>query len=429
MLCFAESVPRAASTYLEERDLGEMTWHNFLVVVLPCRLTSLTSERKERNMSGHVSIVLQVGSSPRFFLFLSLRTNKPAISHHVFLRHLMSHFAARSFSAEVGNHPMRPMLSTTRAIGSKTPWHAGQKRHVAHACCQSVRWLCDRALVCVYKTRASGEICCCFHPAFGSSVQVVSLPRRSARLAARSQQSGYFQQSSQPMAIDLTDTECNSDVISENPAALDDVDLLTVPSCFVCQGLFAASGGSSRCTLQCCDLPVHLQCITDFLDQPSQSMFCPACNAQSPFSMDCLHFQHLCCVHHVEVPAGECMICSSPSFASSLCILLPSTHTPQVLGSISRLLRHRTSSPFCLASCGGLPRTPRHSHRLQRAPRELIAQLNSLGVVGPIFPSGSNSFASCRSFCSVQQPMLPMLSTAASSCLCLAQSHFVVVFP
>ena len=44
----------------------------------------------------------------------------------------------------------------------------------------------------------------------------------------------------------------------------------------------------------------------------------PACNSQSPSSLAFLHFQHLCCVRHVEAPAGECMICSSPqSFASS----------------------------------------------------------------------------------------------------------------
>ena len=43
------------------------------------------------------------------------------------------------------------------------------------------------------------------------------------------------------------------------------------------------------------------------------------CNSQSPSSLDFLHFQHLCCVHHMEAPAG--MICSSPqSFASSFSV-------------------------------------------------------------------------------------------------------------
>ena len=78
--------------------------------------------------------------------------------------------------------------------------------------------------------------------------------------------------------------------------ALSDVDLLPIPSCFVCNGHFAVSGPFSRCT-------VHLQCITDLVHQPSQSVICSTCNAQSPSSVDFLHFQHLCCIHHVEVPA------------------------------------------------------------------------------------------------------------------------------
>ena len=74
----------------------------------------------------------------------------------------------------------------------------------------------------------------------------------------------------------------------------------------------------SCCVLQCCPISIHLQCVTDLVHLPSQSVVCSACNSQSPSSLDFLHFQHLCCVRHVEAPAGECMICSSPeSFASS----------------------------------------------------------------------------------------------------------------
>ena len=56
--------------------------------------------------------------------------------------------------------------------------------------------------------------------------------------------------------------------------------------------------------------------MTDLVQESSLSAVCPVCNSQSPSSLDFLHFQHLCCVHHMEAPAG--MICSSPqSFASS----------------------------------------------------------------------------------------------------------------
>ena len=61
----------------------------------------------------------------------------------------------------------------------------------------------------------------------------------------------------------------------------------------------------------------HLLCITDLVHESFQSSICPVCNAQSPSSMDFLHFQHLCCIHHVEAPAGECMICSGPQSTAS----------------------------------------------------------------------------------------------------------------
>ena len=83
-------------------------------------------------------------------------------------------------------------------------------------------------------------------------------------------------------------------------------------------GHFTSSGPLSRCVLQCCPISVHLQCVTDLVHLPSQSVVCSSCNSQSPSSLDFLHYQHLCCVRHVEAPAGECMICSSlQSFASS----------------------------------------------------------------------------------------------------------------
>ena len=79
--------------------------------------------------------------------------------------------------------------------------------------------------------------------------------RRSARLAAQ-----RAVQQAQAVAIDLTDVENNSDAFSDDPVALSDVDLLSVPSCVVFEGHFADSVPFSRSLWHCCDIAVHLQC-------------------------------------------------------------------------------------------------------------------------------------------------------------------------
>ena len=146
--------------------------------------------------------------------------------------------------------------------------------------------------------------------------QVMSQPRRCARLAVRFVRASPLSQPPQPMAIDLTDTEPISDGLSDDPV-LSEVDVFPAPSCFVCDGHFTSSGPLSHCVLQCCPLSIHLQCVTDLVHLPSQSVVCPACNSQSPSSLEFLHFQHLCCVRNVEAPAGECMVCSSPQTHAS----------------------------------------------------------------------------------------------------------------
>ena len=70
----------------------------------------------------------------------------------------------------------------------------------------------------------------------------------------------------------------------------DDVPLPPAPSCFVCDGHLASSGPLSRCVLQCCSIPIHVQCVTDLVHESSQSVICPVCNAQSSSSADFLHF-------------------------------------------------------------------------------------------------------------------------------------------
>ena len=82
--CLACSVPRAFDRRfnLSRRARPEFPCCGASLSV--SSTTSLTSASKEHSMSGHVSIVLQVGLSPRFLLFLSLGTIEPSISQHVF---------------------------------------------------------------------------------------------------------------------------------------------------------------------------------------------------------------------------------------------------------------------------------------------------------------------------------------------------------
>ena len=171
------------------------------------------------------------------------------------------------------------------------------KRHVAHARYRRVLvifWI-ERWLACVRHGPVAISFFACA-PSLGL-LQVMSQPRRSARLAARFQQSA----SSLPVEIDLTDPDGFSDGMSEDLASFsDNVPLPPASSCFVCDGHFASSGPLSRCVLQCWSLSIHLQCVTDLVHESSQSVVCPACNSQSPSSLDFLHFQHVCCVHHVE---------------------------------------------------------------------------------------------------------------------------------
>ena len=183
----------------------------------------------------------------------------------------------------------------------------------------------------------------------------MSQPRCSARLSARFQSARSSPPSlpSQPMAIDLTDTEPISDGLSDDPVP-SEVDMFPAPSSFVCGGHFTCSGPLSRCVLQCCPISVHLQCVTDLVHLPSQTVVWPACNSQSPSSWDFIHFQHLCCVRHVEAPAGECMFFFlSPTPLPSVFPAAVNAFTTigwlgqSMLAATTALSAHRTSSP-CL---------------------------------------------------------------------------------
>ena len=114
------------------------------------------------------------------------------------------------------------------------------------------------------------------------------------------------------MAIDLTDVENNLGGFSDDPVALSDVDLLPFLLVSSVWGISPLLGLYFAVSCSVVTLPVDLQCIT-ICDLPRLQ--------RTVSSVDFLHFQHLCCVHHVEVPAGESMICSAPrSTASSFSV-------------------------------------------------------------------------------------------------------------
>ena len=149
---------------------------------------------------------------------------------------------------------------------------------------------------------------------------------------------------------------------------------------------FASSGPLSCEFLQCCSIPIHQQCITDLIHESSQSVICPACNAQSPSSVDFLHFQHLCCVHHVGAPAGECMICSDPQSTASSpsvpCCCRQRVHYECLPWSVHSCgdrcpSAHRTSSPSCLTL---LWRPPLNDVPIDFSASPANSSLNSLSV-------------------------------------------------
>ena len=145
------------------------------------------------------------------------------------------------------------------------------------------------------ETRTSCDFLLC-SPFCLTFLQVMSQPRRSARLAALPQQTSQV-----PVEIDLAfRTTCQRILLLFLMTSLFHLPLpaSSVTGTSPLLGLsLAASCSAAPFKPTCSASPtwcVHL---------PSQSVVCPACNAHSP-SFDCF-----CCIHHVEVPAGECMIC------------------------------------------------------------------------------------------------------------------------
>ena len=208
-----------------------------------------------------------------------------------------------------------PVVAPAVQAGAILAQASSLKRHVARARCRRIWFCCDRTLVCVCEK----DLLPFF--VFSLRLQVMSQPRRSARLAAR------FQSARSLPSDDL--------VLSE-------VVIFLAPSCFVCDGHFTSSGPLSRCVLQCCPLSIHLQCVTDLVHLLSQSVVCPACNSQSLSSLDFLHFQHLLVL--CSPRGGSCRREHDLCLSSDLCFflqsfLLSSTHSLRTFGSVRPCLR------------------------------------------------------------------------------------------
>ena len=232
--------------------------------------------------------------------------------------------------------------------GNKISSHFGSSHFSQTARCSRVvegfGSCCDRTLVCVCKTRTSSEIVAFLPFIFSLRFQVVSQPRRSARLAARFQSAR-----SSPPTLPSHGHGAISDGLSDDPV-LPEVEMFPAPSCFVCGGHFTSSGPLSRCVMQCCPISVHLQCVTDLVHLPSQSVVCPLCNSQSPSSLDFLHFQHLCCV-----PRGgssrrvhDHLLLLSVFPADVNAFTTSAWLGQSTLAETTALSAHKTSCPSCL---------------------------------------------------------------------------------
>ena len=87
-------------------------------------------------------------------------------------------------------------------------------------------------------------------------------------------------------------------------------------------------------------IPIHVQCITDFVHELSQSVICPSATPSPLLLWTSSTFQDLCSVHHVETPASEYMDLFPPSIHGIFfqCVLLPSAHPLRVSGLVSPFL-------------------------------------------------------------------------------------------
>ena len=182
------------------------------------------------------------------------------------------------------------------AMVSKTRWTTIAELNILQSCVRVVEgfWSAFGALVCVCETRAS-----CFFLLSSSSglVQVMSQPRRSARLAARFQQSGIlrFPSRSTSLVPTVFRTACRRTSLLSLTTSL-----FLLPLHISCVMGASPLLGLSRCVLQCCSLPPPLTVRDRLGPRVLQFVVCPTCNSQSPSLFSGFpHFQHLCCVHHV----------------------------------------------------------------------------------------------------------------------------------
>ena len=209
------------------------------------------------------------------------------------------------------------------------------KRHVAHARCRRglVLLLIDHWFACV----RHGPVVTAFFAHFPSG-QVMSQPRRSARLAARFARASPPSQPPQPMAIDLTDTEPISDGLSDDPV-LSEVDVFPAPSCFVCDGHFASSGPLLLLSLCLAMLPSFHSLAVCHRSGASAFSICrlPRLQFSVPFFLGLPPLPAL-----VLCPSsgGSCrrvhgLFISSDLRFFLLSSLLPSTHSLRMFGSVS----------------------------------------------------------------------------------------------
>ena len=216
------------------------------------------------------------------------------------------------------------------------------KRHVAHARCRRVLvvFAIGFWFTCVRHGPVARSV---LLPIFSLRFQVMSQPRRSAHLAARFQsaRSSPPSQPSQPMAIDLMDTEPLSDGLSDNLSSPRICPLPLPASSVTATSLLLVLSLVASCKVApfpstCSVSPIWCICLLNLWSAPLQ--------LSVSFLNGLLHFQHLCCGRHVEAPAASGFPLLSLASSFSLPCCRQRIHYECLARSVHACVDH---CPFC----------------------------------------------------------------------------------
>ena len=172
-LCFADSVLCAfttASTFLEEYDVGVMTWRNFLIVVLLCRFLALFHSLQRARNTAWAATCLFLGRFPA--LCFTPRWHQGCVQ---------SLFPALAFKPCSSNGPLshsRSQVSTFSVVCECTisvpP--PGSSHHFATQALSLFCFTSRKSATWVFHF-AQFLCCCAYLSVFGATLSLRSVPR------------------------------------------------------------------------------------------------------------------------------------------------------------------------------------------------------------------------------------------------------------